>query len=79
MTSLFVSVEKVRESHEGVKEMKSIDVPMLLLAMCVVLMFSAIGVAIAFKSILFIILCTLLGFAFMGYGIRVKVKRRNSH
>lgn len=71
--------EKERECHKGVKRMKSIDVPMLLLAMCVVLMFSGIGVAIAFKSILFIILCTLLGFAFMGYGIRVKVKRRNSH
>ncbi len=59
--------------------MKSIDFPMLLLAICVVLMFSAIGVAIALESILFIIICTVLGFALMGYGISIKVKRRNSH
>jgi len=59
--------------------MKPIDFPMLLLAISVVLMFSGIGVAIAYESILFIVLCTILGFALMGYGIRVKVKRRNSH
>lgn len=58
--------------------MKSIDFPMLLLAICVVLMFSGIGVAIALESILFIIICTILGFALMGYGISIKVKRRNT-
>lgn len=58
--------------------MKSIDIPMLLLAICVVAMFSGIGVAIALESILFIVLCLLAGFALMGYGISIKVKRRNN-
>lgn len=57
--------------------MKSIDIPMLLLAFCVVALFCGIGIAISYQSIPFIILCTILGFAVMGLGIRIKVKRKN--
>lgn len=54
--------------------MKKINIPMLLLACLVVLMFSLVGVAVAFKSFILIGLFLLLGFAFMGYGISLKRK-----
>lgn len=57
--------------------MKTIDFPMLLLAFCVVALFSGIGIAIAYKSLLFIVLCAALGFILMGYGIRIKLKKSN--
>lgn len=57
--------------------MKPINFPMLLLAFCVVALFCGIGIAISHKSIPFIILCTVLGFAVMGLGIRMKLKKNN--
>lgn len=54
--------------------MKNFNLPMFLLAFLVVFMFSLVGVAVAYKSYLFIILFLLLGFAFMGYGISLKRK-----
>ncbi|MEI3606765.1 DUF5325 family protein [Pseudogracilibacillus sp. SE30717A] len=54
--------------------MKKINFPMLLLAILVVLMFCLVGVAIAYESVLLIILFILLGFALMGYGIFLKRK-----
>ncbi|HLR42202.1 MAG TPA: DUF5325 family protein [Pseudogracilibacillus sp.] len=54
--------------------MQNFSFPKFLLALSVVLMFCFVGVAIAYESVLFIILCTLLGFALMGYGISLKRK-----
>lgn len=54
--------------------MKNFNFPMFLLACLVVLMFSFVGVAVAFKSYLLIGLFLLLGFLFMGYGIAMKRK-----
>ncbi|GAB2543267.1 DUF5325 family protein [Gracilibacillus alcaliphilus] len=44
----------------------------LLLAICVILSFSAAGVAIAFRSPLFIVLTLVVGFVLMGMGIAMK-------
>ncbi|MDX8044888.1 DUF5325 family protein [Gracilibacillus sp. S3-1-1] len=49
----------------------------LLLAICVILSFSAVGVGIAFRSALFIIIALLIGFGLMGYGI--SLKRKTAH
>lgn len=54
--------------------MKNINVPMLLLAFLVILMFVAVGVAIAFRNIWLILLFLLLGFAIMGFGLSLKRK-----
>jgi len=61
-------------------EVKSlnINIPMLLLALLVILMFSAVGVAIAFRNFWAILLLLLLGFFLMGYGISLKQKTRKS-
>ncbi|GAB3068204.1 DUF5325 family protein [Virgibacillus ainsalahensis] len=56
--------------------MKNINFPMLMLAILVISMFMAVGVAIAFRNIGFIILFIALGFALMGYGISLKRKRK---
>ncbi|MUV36262.1 hypothetical protein JNUCC1_00063 [Lentibacillus sp. JNUCC-1] len=56
--------------------MKKIDIPMLLLAFLVILMFFLVGLAIAFRSILFIILFIVLGFGLMGLGLYLKRKKR---
>ncbi|WP_368654690.1 DUF5325 family protein [Ornithinibacillus sp. 4-3] len=56
--------------------MKKINISMLLLAMLVISMFIGVGVAIAFRSIWFIALFTVLGFVIMSYGI--SLKRKNS-
>ncbi|SFD83365.1 hypothetical protein SAMN05216238_104302 [Lentibacillus persicus] len=56
--------------------MKSLDVPMLLLASLVIFMFAFTGIAIAFRNIWLILLFILLGFAFMGLGIYLKRKRK---
>lgn len=56
--------------------MKNLNVPMLLLAFSVILMFCLVGVAIAYMSVLFIVLFLLAGFALMGLGITLK--KRNS-
>ncbi len=43
-----------------------------LLAVCVILAFSAAGVGIALRSIWFILIAFLIGFALMGFGISLK-------
>ncbi len=45
-----------------------------LLAICVILAFSAAGVGIAFRNLWFIIIAFLIGFALMGFGISLKKK-----
>lgn len=56
--------------------MKNINVPILLLATLVVSMFCLVGVAMFYENFLFMILFTLLGFFFMGYGLMLKRKRK---
>lgn len=55
--------------------MKNINLPMLLLALLVILVFSAVGIAIAFRNIWAIFLLLLLGFAIMGFGISLKKRK----
>ncbi|HLR60156.1 MAG TPA: DUF5325 family protein [Pseudogracilibacillus sp.] len=52
--------------------MSGFDIPKLLLALLVVLMFCLVGVGFAQGSALLIILFTILGFGTMGYGISLK-------
>jgi len=54
--------------------MNKINVPMLLLAILIISMFAAVGVAISFRNALLVILFLLLGFVLMGYGISLKRK-----
>ena len=54
--------------------MKKINIPMLLLALLVIALFSGVGIAIAYKNMWAIIILFLLGFAVMGYGISLKKK-----
>ena len=54
--------------------MKNINFSMLLLALLVIGMFSATGVAIAYVSVWGIILSLVLGFGLMGYGLSLKRK-----
>lgn len=56
--------------------MKKLDLPMLLLATLVILMFVLVGIAIAFRNIWLVLLFIILGVAFMGYGISLKRKRK---
>lgn len=58
--------------------MRNINFPMLLLAILVILMFSATGVAIAYGHIWYIILFMILGTTIMGYGISLKKKSDSS-
>lgn len=59
--------------------LKNFNLPILLLAMLVVLMFCLVGVAFFYESVLFSILFTLLGCAFMGYGLVLKRKRKSDN
>lgn len=54
--------------------MKNINIIALLLAIIVITLFSSIGVAIAFRNIIAIVLLAILGFGVMGYGIYLKKK-----
>lgn len=54
--------------------MKKINIPMLLLALLVVSLFTGVGVALAYRNIVAIIILFLLGFIVMGYGITLKKK-----
>ncbi len=54
--------------------MKNINVPMLLLALLVISLFSGVGIALAYQNIFAMIICFLLGFTVMGYGISLKKK-----
>ncbi|MFC4556973.1 DUF5325 family protein [Virgibacillus kekensis] len=56
--------------------MKNINIPMLLLATLVILMFILVGIAIAFRNVWFVLLFIILGFAFMGYGLSLKRKKK---
>ncbi|HEX6595266.1 MAG TPA: DUF5325 family protein [Bacillota bacterium] len=56
------------------KKLKEINVPMLLLAMLVIAMFIAVGIAVSYQNIWLILLFLALGFLFMGYGISLKKK-----
>ncbi|WP_190279420.1 DUF5325 family protein [Ornithinibacillus gellani] len=55
--------------------MKNINFPMLFLAILVIAMFVAVGIAISYQNIWLIILFIVLGFGFMGYGISLKKKK----
>lgn len=59
----------------GVDMMKNFNIPMLLLAILVIIMFFLVGLAIAFRNIWLISLFTILGFGVMGYGLSLKRKR----
>lgn len=56
--------------------MKKVNIPMLLLAALVILMFVAVGVAIALRNIWLVLLFLILGFALMGSGLFFKKKRK---
>jgi len=56
--------------------MKKINFPMLMLAILVVAMFSLVGVAINYANFWLMGLFLLLGFLFMGFGIKIKKNRQ---
>lgn len=56
--------------------MKEFNWGLFLLAFLVVLMFIAVGLAIALRNIWLILLFIFLGFALMGYGISLKRRRK---
>lgn len=56
--------------------MKQINLPMLALAMLVIFMFVAVGIAISLQNIWLISIFSLAGFAIMGFGL--SLKRRNN-
>lgn len=56
--------------------MKKIDIPRLLLAVLVILMFVFAGISVAFRNIWLILLFIVLGFAFMGFGLSLRHKRK---
>ncbi|WP_187378547.1 DUF5325 family protein [Oceanobacillus jeddahense] len=56
--------------------MKKLDIPMLLLACLVVLLFILVGLAIAFRSVWAIILCIILAFSVFGFAMSKKKKRK---
>ena len=58
--------------------MQTIQYSKLILAIVVVICFSAIGVGIALRNLPFIFFATALGFGFMAYGIVQKKKNSKS-
>lgn len=54
--------------------MSKINIRMLLLALLIISMFAAVGIALAFRNVWLVILFFLLGFALMSYGISLKRK-----
>ncbi|WP_407268141.1 DUF5325 family protein [Radiobacillus sp. PE A8.2] len=54
--------------------MKSIQYSKLLLAILVILSFSGVGIAIAYRNTFLAIAALLLGFIIMGFGIALKRK-----
>jgi len=56
--------------------MKKINFPMLMLAILIVAMFSLVGVAINYANFWLMGLFLLLGFLFMGFGIKIKKNRQ---
>jgi uncharacterized membrane protein len=55
--------------------MKQINIPALLLAFLVVLMFVGVGFAIALRNVWLILLFIILGFSIMGSGIAYKKRK----
>lgn len=55
--------------------LSKINLPMLLLAMLVILMFTFVAISIAYRNIWLIVLFFLLGTFFMGYGLALKRKK----
>jgi uncharacterized membrane protein len=55
--------------------MKQINIPALLLAFLVVLMFVGVGFAIALRNVWLILLFIILGFSIMGSGIAFKKRK----
>ena len=55
--------------------MKQLNVPMLLLATLVILMFTFVGISVAFRNVWLIILFMIGGFSFMGYGLYLKSRK----
>ncbi len=56
--------------------MKSINFPALFLAILVIVLLGLVGVAIAFRSIGFILLFLLLGFGTFIFGIKLKRRKK---
>lgn len=56
--------------------MKNINIPALLLATLITLLFVAVGVAIAYKNIWMILLFLMLGFSIMGLAMSRKKQRK---
>lgn len=56
--------------------MKSINIPMLLLALLVVLLFILVGLAVAFRNIWFVLLLTVLAFGIFGMVMSQKKGRK---
>jgi hypothetical protein len=54
--------------------MNNIQYSKLLLALLVIASFSSVGVAIAYRSTWLAILCFIVGFLIMGFGISLKRK-----
>lgn len=57
--------------------MKQINLPMLALAMLVIFMFVAVGIAISLQNIWLIAIFSLAGFAIMGFGLSLKRKNHS--
>lgn len=57
--------------------MKHIDIPMLLLAILVIAMFSLAGIAIHYANFWLLGLFVFLGFVLMAFGIRIKRMRES--
>lgn len=57
--------------------MKHIDIPMLLLAILVIAMFSLAGIAIHYANLWLLGLFVFLGFVLMAFGIRIKRMRES--
>ncbi|WP_158595110.1 DUF5325 family protein [Oceanobacillus piezotolerans] len=55
--------------------MRNLDWQMLGLAILVIVMFMAVGLSIALRSIFLISLFTLLGFGLMGFGLSLKKRK----
>ncbi|MEN2766583.1 DUF5325 family protein [Ornithinibacillus xuwenensis] len=59
-------------------KLNKVNIPMLLLAMLVILMFIGVGFAIALRNIWLIVIFIALGFTIMGMGISMKRRKSDS-
>lgn len=56
--------------------MKQINIPALIISILVISLLFGAAVAIAYRNVTLILLCLLLSFAVMGYGIDLKKRRQ---